>query len=101
MELGSGTLVIRMDGWMDVGVDGIVLAHRDIEFEAVKLDNRSSPFVVLIGIMGGAAKVRVQNWNRAASRNPPKSCIAVESAVACLRSTAQDRQSQRIGKKHS
>lgn len=54
---------------MDVGADGIILAHRDVEFEAVKLDNRSIPYVLLMGV---AARVRVQNWSRVAGQNPPK-----------------------------
>ena len=54
---------------VDVGVDGMILAHRDVEFEAVKLDNRSIPFVLLTGL---AAKVRVQSCSRVAGQNPPK-----------------------------
>ena len=66
---------------MDVGVDGITPAHRDVEFEAVTLDNRSIPFVLLTGV---AAQVRVHNWSRVAGQNPPKRCMATDTVVACL-----------------
>lgn len=49
-----------------------MLAHRDVEVTAEKLDNRSSPIVALMGIEGGAARVRVQNWNRTECQSPPK-----------------------------
>lgn len=41
--------------------DGMVLTHKDVEVEAEKLDNRSSPLVLLMGMVGGAAKVKAQN----------------------------------------
>lgn len=49
-----------------------MLAHRDVEVTAEKLVNRSSPIVALMGIEGGAARVRVQNWYRIECQNPPK-----------------------------
>ena len=61
-------LVITLDEWMD----GWMLAHRDVEVTPEKLDNRSSPIVALMGIEGGAARVRVQNWNRTECQSPPK-----------------------------
>ena len=36
-----------------------------------------------MGIVGGAAKVRVQKSSRTASQNLPKCCIMADSAVAC------------------
>ena len=36
-------LVIRMDGWMNVDNNGMVLAHREVEIESELLDIRSSP----------------------------------------------------------
>ena len=53
-------LVIAMNkwSWRDIRV---VLAPKDVETDAEKLDNRSSPFVMLMGsVGGGAANVRVQ-----------------------------------------
>lgn len=70
-----------------VGVDGMGLAHRDAEVKVVKLDNRSSPSVALMGIVGSAATVRVHHWSRTASQSSPKCCIAMESALDL---TAQD-----------
>lgn len=46
---------------MDVGSDGMVFPHRDVEIKSEILDIRSSPFVMLIGIVFGAVKVSVQN----------------------------------------
>lgn len=77
-----------MDG-SDVGGRWLVFAHRDVEVKEVEFDNKSSSFAVLMGIVGGAAKVRVQKSSRTASQNLPKCCIMAESAVACSGSTAQ------------
>ena len=46
--------------------------------------------MVLTGIVGGAAKVRVQNWKRTASEGLRKCCMAMESVVAYCGSMAYD-----------
>lgn len=63
--------------------------ERDAEVKVVKLDNRSSPSVALMGIVGSAATVRVHNWSRTASQSSPKCCIAIAMESA-LDLTAQD-----------
>lgn len=82
MELEVGMLVMRMYGWMDVGCDEMMLTHSDVGEELEKLDIRSSPLVVLMGIVFGAAKVSIQNRSKIASQYPPECCIVVELAVA-------------------
>ena len=77
---------------MDIGDDGKNMAHRDVEFKAVKL---------LLRTRGCAAKVRVQSWRRIAQQDPPKWCIVIDSAVACLGSTTQGMQSRRIKRIHA
>lgn len=62
----------------------MVPAHRDAEVKAVKLDNRSSPVVVLIGTVGGAAaEVKMQDSSRMASQSPLRCCMAMGSTVVC------------------
>lgn len=43
-----------------------------------------------MGIVGGAAKVRVQNWKRTASQGLQECCMAMESLVASSGSMAYD-----------
>lgn len=61
-------------------------AYRVVKVKVVRLDVKSSPSVVLMGIVDGVAKFKEQKWNRTkatTSQRPPKCCIAMEAAGAC------------------
>lgn len=49
----------------------------------VDLDE-SSPSVELIQIVGGAAKLNVQNWSRTEVITSQKCCMAMEDNAVCL-----------------
>ena len=68
------------NGFMDGlgGVDGTVLTYRDVEARVVILDSKSSPAEVLIGVVGGAAKLSMQTWTRMRSHSPLNRCMAVK-----------------------
>ena len=81
------------------GVDGTVLAYRDVEAKVVELDSRSSPAEVLMGIVGGAAELSMQTWTRTTSHSPLNRCIAIKSALFLARENNGLRRSERKGQR--
>ena len=83
----SARCVARIEG------DGIKFAHSAVEVKVVKLDDKPRLPVVLMRIVGGAAKFKAENRNRTqatASQSPPRRCMAIMgSAIACSGLIAQ------------